>query len=494
MKLRAKKYSLKHFTPAFISILIICFTFTNVQAFACTSVLAGKNATADGSVMIARNEDVSYAWAKHFVVKERTSYKPGDMFKATDNNFEYPQPEISYKYTATPNWDQSEGYFEEAGINEFQVAVSATESATNNEKANAADPLVEDGLTEASIPSIVLPRVKTAKEGVAFVGKVVEEKGSAEVFGMAIADPNEAWYLEAGSGHHWVAVRVPDDSYMIAANQLRIGNVDLMDTQNYMGSSDIVSFAAKNGLYSHSKDGKFNFAKAFGTDGANDYIYNYPRVWWGEKMLTPSLDLKQGLNNYPLFAKPDKKLSPQDIMAVLRSHYDGTEFDVSPESPKYLRPISINTTMESHVLQLRSWLPNPIGGIHWLALGVPETSVYVPFYSGISDTPKAYKTGTDTYDTQSAYWAFRSVNVLTNSNYTEYSKIVTDMWKGLEAQYSDEITSIDSTASSLYEQDPKKCEKFLTMYSNYSAQNAVEQARELEQQLITKSTKLYKQN
>lgn len=473
----------------YLIVLGLSFSLLSSNVLACTTVVAGKKATADGSVLVARNEDMTSAWTKHFVVKPRTVNKKGEVFKAADNGFEYPLPEISYKYTSTPDWDPSEGYFEEAGINEFQVAVSATESANYNDKAKAADPLVEDGITEASITSVILPRIKTAKEGVVLVGKIIEEKGAGEVFGLTIADPNEAWYVEAGSGHRWAAVRVPDDSYLIAANQLRIGEVNLEDEANFMGSKDLITFASVNGLYDPAKDGSFNFAKAFGTSNDKDNIYNYPRVWWGQKLLSPSLNLKQGTNDYPLFAKPDQLLKVKDVMNVLRSHYNGSEFDNNLEKrTKELRPISVNTTMESHVLQLRSTLPNPIGGVHWLALGVPETSVYVPFYSGISETPALYKEGTDVYDTKSAYWAFRAVSALVNSNYLKYAGDVIKTWQDFENKAFEEQALIDEIAKGLYNKDKKQCEKYLTDYSMQKAMEAVSKARELEKDLITKQT------
>lgn len=250
------------------------------------------------------------------------------MFKSTGNGFTYPLPEVSYKYTATPDWDQSEGQFEEAGINEYEVAVSATETTYANEKAMAADPFVEDkGITECSIPSVLLPRIKTAREGVKLIGEIIEIIGAGESFRFAVADPKEAWYIEAGSGHQWVAVRVPDDSYMVTANQLRIGKVDLNDTENYMGSKTLITFAAEKGLYDSSKDGEFNFAKVYGSDTEKDLYYNHSRVWWGQNMLSPSQKQQPGINNYPVFMKPDNKVAVKDVMAVLRSHYNDSDFD-----------------------------------------------------------------------------------------------------------------------------------------------------------------------
>lgn len=494
-----KRISKLNFLPQ-ITFTTIMFIFLiilpKVNSFACTSVLAGKNATVDGSVMIARNEDQYNAWGKKFVVHNRQTSSSPVIYKSTDNGFEYPIGTLSYKYTATPDWNPYHGIFEEAGINEYQVAVSATQSVDNNEIVQKIDPFNSNtGITESSIPSVLLPQIKSAREGVMLMGKIIDTLGAGEAFGMSIADTKEAWYLECGSAHEWVAVRVPDNCYMIVANQIRINHVNLKDSSNYLGSSNIIAFAEKNHLYKTS-EGAFNFAKIFGTDNNDDYVYNYPRVWWGEKMLTPSANLKAGGNNYPLFLKPDKRLSPVDIMSVLRSHYNDTEFDSVSESYDINnpRPINVNFTEESHILQLRGWLPNPIGGVQWLLFGVPESSVYVRFYSGITDTPNEYKLGTDKYDDTSAYWDFRSLSALVNTHYIDFSPTVISSFNDFEKKEFDEQTVTDINAIKLYKNNVKDCYDYLTNYSNNLAISALKLAKDLESQIITNITNEPKQN
>ncbi|SDE85978.1 C69 family dipeptidase [Sporomusa acidovorans] len=455
------KHGFKIFLSGVVALAMIFGAFPGIS-FACTSILVGKNATADGSVLISRNEDYKTYCAKHFIVHPRTERKTETVFKAGANQFTYLLPKLCYKYTATPDANFKEGPMEEAGINEFQVGVSATQSASSNQRAKAADPFDEEhGLTEASIPSVILPVVKTAQEGVEALAKIVEAKGAGEAFGVSIADSNEIWYFEAGSAHHWAAVRVPDDSYMIVANQLRITSVDLSDKKNYMGSKDLISFAIAKGLYNPQTDGAFNFARAYGTDNDHDRVYNYPRVWWGQKMLTPSVHQEPGGNTFPVFMKTDKKLGLQDVMSVLRSHYDGTEYDpyvpgYKPLQGKGFRPISVTRTVESHVIQLRNWLPDQIGGVQWIALGHTALSVYVPFYAGISDTPESYRLGIDVKDDKSAYWTFRTMQTLANTNFTEYAKIVIPEWQKFEQQELQEQKNIDAAALKIYNNDPAK--------------------------------------
>lgn len=463
------------------------------SSLACTSVLVGKNASADGSVIVARNEDSMTAWTKRFVVHPKTTNPKGAMFKSAGNSFTYPLPAISLKYSATPDWDPSEGQFEENGINELEVAVSGTETIYANDKVKAVDPWVEDtGITECSIPSVLLPRIKTASEGVKLLGEIIEKQGAGEGFGVIIADKNEAWYVESGSGHRWVAAKVPDDSYMVVANHMRIDKVNLEDTKNFAGSSDLITFAKEKGLYDPQKDGEFNFSKVYGTDSDSDYTSNYPRIWWGQKMLTPSLAQDNPKsNNLPLFLKPDNKIALSDVMAVLRSHYDKSEFDTYQLNPKEkFRAINVNTTMESHVIQLRDNLPAPIAGVQWLCLGVPETSVYIPFYEGISTTPSAYILGSDSFDVNSAYWTYRSINTLTSMNYDDFSKIVIPEFRNIEQKAFTQQKYVDEAALKLYNKNPKQCELFLTDYSNELANTALTKAHELQSTLITKGTKI----
>ncbi|MFT5871407.1 MAG: dipeptidase [Clostridium sp.] len=478
----------------FISTVIVVSVFSEA-AFACTSVLVGKNASADGSVIISRNEDAQTAWAKRFVIHPTTVNEPNAIFKSNANNFTYPLPATSLKYSATPDWDQSEGQYEENGINEKGVAVSATESIDGNDKATTIDPYNEDtGITEAAIPSVLLPKIETAREGILLLGDIIEKIGAGEGLGVSIADKNEAWYLECATGHHWVAVRIPDDSYFVVANQSRIENVTLKDTVNYLGSKDLITFAQKNGLYDPSKK-SFNYSIAYGsTDDAINIQYNAPRVWWGQHMLTPSELQEYGKVTYPLFMKPDNKIELKDVMAILRSHYDGTKYDpylaVSPtEAP---RAINVNRTMESHVIQLRSDMPTPIANVQWLCFGVPETSVYIPFYQGINQTPSIYREGTDKYDSTSAYWTYRAIDALTSVSHEKVATEVTPVWQDFEENEFDLQSIVDATALEYYKESPEKCSDYLTSYSEWMSNLGVQKAHSIVSDLLTDLTNLQK--
>lgn len=250
---------------------------------ACTSILIGKDASIDGTIMIGRNEDAKAAWPKHMVVHQR-----GEMpnhFISKDTRLELDLPEESARYTATPEWTDKDGLFEEDGINEYDVAMSATESAYSNALVLGYDPLVENGLNEEAMITVVLPYVKTAREGVQRLGNLIAKYGTGETNGVLFADNDEAWYFETGAGHYWVAQRIPDDSYAVVANQLAIQEIDFNDSANFMFHPGIQEFVEKHDL--NPDPSTFNFRKIFGTADRSDAIYSEPRVWAGHQMFSP---------------------------------------------------------------------------------------------------------------------------------------------------------------------------------------------------------------
>ncbi|WP_025729251.1 C69 family dipeptidase [Atopobacter phocae] len=457
---------------------------------ACTTVLVGKKASADGSTMIARNEDMGTAWTKRFVVYPAGKNKE-TKYKSKANGFTTDIPKDRLKVTATPEWDESEGQFDEAGINSAGVAMSGTESAEANEAILKVDPFVETGIAEDSMNAVVLPYIKTAREGVERLGQIVEKEGAAEANGLMFSDKDEIWYMEIGSGHQWVAYRLPDDHYAVVANQLAIETVNFDDSDHFMMSKDLKETAIKAKQY---KEGDpFVFEKIYGVNREEDKYYNLPRVWYGQKMLTPSLkqDVKQ--DDFAFSVKPDKKISVEDVQKVLSAHYQDTEYDYRKNPKAQFRPMNVPHTMESHILQIRPDMPNEIAGIHWLALGVPETSVYVPFYSGITETPKPYQKGTDNISDGGAYWTFRGVDALANFNYeTALNELIQPEKDQLIKDFNKDLDKTDKEAMKMKE--GKERDEYLTKVSQKRSEKAISAWNTLYSKLmkmITNETKVY---
>lgn len=294
--------------------------------------------------------------------------------------------------------------------------MSATESAYANSRVLAVDPFDEEkGILEEAMVTVVLPYIKSAREGVKRLGEIVEKHGAAEADGILFGDRDEAWYVEIGSGHHWVAQRIPDDSYTVVANQLAIQEINFF-SDDFMYSKNIKKFVAENHLW--PEDVPFNFREIFGTHDDSDLHYNTPRVWIGQKLLTPSVKQEPQSFDLPFIRKPDKPISIQDAQAVLSNHYQNTPYDLTNPKNKdnaTFRPISVATTQESHLLEL-----NGDKMVHWLAMGVAAQSVYVPFYPQGTKVPSSYKYGKETYTTNSAYWVFKLASTLVDRDWSKY--------------------------------------------------------------------------
>lgn len=495
------------------------FLTSYVEVEACTTLLAGKNSTNDGSTMIARNEDMGSAWAKHFVVREENSNDAN--FVSAENGFSLQLPEEQLKYTATPEWDVSEGLFEEGGINSKNIAMSATESTTVKEEVLELDPLVENGISESSMLTVVLPYIESAKDGVERLGKIIEEEGTAEMNGVIFSDKDEIWYMDTLTGHHWAAVRVPDDQYAVIANTVSIQEFDWDNEEEYLYSDGLKDFIDNNELADTT--GEISIREIF-ADTEDDAEYNLPRVWYGQQLLTDS-DQQIEDTEFNLFETPDEPITVQKVAQVLGSHYEGTEHDpfvktkteakkevaenqsfwdkvkalfVSKEQEESetdanvevsYRPISVPQTMESHILQIRNDMPEEISAIHWLALGVPDTSNYIPFYSSITETPVEYQMGDDEPDGESAYWAYREIHALAVPYYDEFKEtdivpVQEDVWTHME----NSVEEIDAEAEKILEDNPSELSTFLNEKTKDLSDYSLDKYKQLSKDLLIKMT------
>ncbi|MCY9806834.1 C69 family dipeptidase [Lentilactobacillus senioris] len=457
---------------------------------ACTSILIGKKASIDGSIMIGRNEDSKAAWPKNYIIHPGKTHETPQIFKSNANKFELSLPKVAYKYSATPEWTLDEGYFEEDGINEFNVAMSATESAYTNDNVLSVDPLVADGIGEEAMINVILPYVKTAREGILRLGQIIERYGTCETNGILFADLEEVWYMETAGGHQWVAQRIPDDSYAVVSNQLAIQEIDFNDHENFMWAPSIVEFVTKNNL-NPALDGSFNFRNIFGTDSLQDQYYNYPRVWYGLKMFSPELEFTPTSNNMPFINKASRKLSVNDAQAYLASHYQGTQYDPvgagSPADKKRFRPVSLAKTQEAHVLQLRPNMPKEAAGIQWLAMGVAAESTFVPFYAGATQTPDSYHQARPKFNPENAYWVYKHASVLVDAHYGLFEPKLQDVQAELRQKFGQVISETDQKA--VYHSGIE-LKTLLTKVNFQNAELGLTRYRQLASDLITLATDL----
>ena len=450
----------------------------------CTSILVGRKMTDDGSMIVARSEDWDTLHAKNLEIFADTDEGP-EKFEAKDSPFRCELPRKAFGYSAlSPHHLHS--HWGSAGFNTAGVGMSATETIFSNAKALQADPLVDTGVAENSIYNIVLPYIGTAREGVARVGKLIEQHGSAEGFAIGFVDAQEVWYIENAGGHRWLACRIPDDKYFVTGNQSRFRTYDPQDKDNYMAPEDLIEFAIANGLYD-PKDGAFDFHKAYARDEQLDTTYNYPRVWGLQAMLSPQIQNDVTRNTFPVFADADHKLSLEDMRKAFRFHYNGTEHDPylhSNPKEKY-RPVSIFRTTQTHILQVRPDLPKAIGRVNYMAMGMAVLGVFLPLYQGITSYPEAYTKGTNRSSNDSAYWKFRKVQTLGMVNFNRFAPIIQDTYAKFEKETTQRQKGMEEQYLQIYRSQPIRAQELIQQFSDKMLLDALDMADNLTEELFT---------
>lgn len=352
---------------------------------ACTTILVGKKASYDGSTMVARTEDSQNG---DFTPKKMIVVKPEDQprhYRSVQSSFEMDLPDNPMTYTSVPDALGKDGIWAEAGVNEANVAMSATETITTNSRVLGADPLVASGIGEEDMVTLVLPYIRSAREGVLRLGAILEDYGTYESNGVAFSDEHDIWWLETIGGHHWIARRVPDDAYVTNPNQFGIDHFEFNNPEDYLCSADLKDFIGTYHLdltYSHEH---FNPRYAFGSQRDKDRHYNTPRAWIMQKFLNP--EIVQDPRSFALAwcQKPYRKITVEDVKYVLSSHYQDTVYNPygsegTPVSKKTFRPIGINRTSQTAILQIRPHKPQEIAAIQWMAYGSMPFNTMVPFF------------------------------------------------------------------------------------------------------------------
>ncbi|WEV44339.1 C69 family dipeptidase [Lactobacillus sp. ESL0684] len=417
---------------------------------ACTTILVGKKASIDGSTMIARNDDTfSPITPQKFIVKPAVKNEKGRKIKSWLNKFELDLPENAQAVSAVPNVDyQHLGYYDESGINQENVAMSCTESTYGNERALAFDPLVKDGLDEDCMESVVLPYIHSAIDGVDYLGKLIAKYGSPAGNSVLFSDQNEIWYMEIVTGHHWVAQRIPDDAYAIAANRVSIAQVNFTDPANFKWSEGIREFVAQHHLNPDYEG--WNFRHIFGTYTEQDRHYNTCRVWYGQKYFNPEIEQDPTDGDLPFTRRATRKITPEDIEFVLGSHYQDTLYDPfgkgTEEEKHRFRPIGLNRTQNAHILQIRNDVPADKAAIMWLCIGGPTFTPFVPFFANMNDTDPSYNNTSMDYNLSDAWWYYKSVAALVESHYAQFVQLDTDYLKDLNQYYRARVAEVTTNA------------------------------------------------
>ena len=453
----------------------------------CTTIIVGQEQTADGSMIVARSEDWDAMEAKNYEIFEDTENGPRE-FIAKDSPFRCELPEKALGYTALSPYNLH-SHWGSAGFNTAGVGMSATESIFSNDEVLKHDPLVENGVAENSVFNITLPYIHTAREGVERLGMLIEKYGIAEGFGIGFVDSKEIWYLETACGHRWLACRMPKDQYFVTGNQSRFRTYDPNDKENYLASTDLIEFAEKHRLYNPAQ-GVFDFHEAYARDIKLDTTYNYPRVWGLQQLFSPEIKNDVTKNTFPVFAKAAHKVTLTELRTAFRFHYDNTEHDPylnsNPKEP--YRPVSIFRTTQTHLLQVRPELPQAIGCVNYVAMGMADLSVFLPLYQGVTSYPEAYTKGNGESSADSAYWKFRKVMALGMTNYNKYAPVIKEAYAKFEAETDQRQREMEEEYLRIYKTQPLHAQDMLQEFSDRILNSALDLADRLQEKLFTLMT------
>ncbi len=433
-------------------------------AMACTGLIAGKGATVDGSVLVTYAAD-SHTLYGELYYQPAANHPKGAVRKIVEWDTGKPLgeiPEVSHTYARMGN------------MNEHALCI--TESTWGGRHELAGSGLIDYG----SLIYITLERAKTAREAMAVMTDLVHQYGYAsEGESFTISDTDEAWIMErlgkgkSDKGAVWVARRIPDDCIAGHANHSRIHKFPQKDIRNTLYSSDVISFARKQGYFT-GKDEDFDFSRAYAVYDGGALRGCDGRVWaYFNKFnsaMAPYLDwvLKGEGQELPLWVKPDKKLSAKDLKWMMRDHFEDTPMDMTKDIgagpykvPYRWRPLtykvdSVEYTHEraiatqqtgfSLVAQLRADAPELMRGVLWFGVDDANTCVYLPVYNCLNEVPHQIAVGNgDLYNLSwdAAFWV---TNYVANQAYNRYSQMIPDIRK-VQCAMED---SIDMEVATLY--------------------------------------------
>jgi dipeptidase len=506
----------------------------------CTVIMVGKNASVDGSVISTHTCDCGvcdWTWRyvpaadypagsmrKIFYVDQFSTIPPSqglkwDRVKDDLAGLEIPQVPHTYSYLLG-----AFGY-----MNDQQVAIGESTIGCREKMENKTTTPKMD-ITQLTL--LAMERGKTAREAIRVMGDMAEKYGyghTDEGEMLAVSDPNEIWIFEVmpvgplwtpksgKPGAVWCAQRVPDDQVAVCPNESRIGEIDLNNKDYFMASPNVVSYAVDNKWYDPQGGKPFNWKRAYSPNevSASSSKGSRVRLWRFFDLVAPSQKFSPDTPNmdFPVSIKPEKKLSVYDVMVMTRDKCQGTPFDPARglqggafsnpnflpygfelEGKKYNTPrvIGVNRAEYVTVTQCRGWLPNPIGGIVWLAWGSQDTSCFFPLYNSITEIPHSFEIGDHwEFNRESARWAADYVDFHTQVLYSYAIQDVRKAQVRWEKSAVDRTSLIDKNALELYQKDPAQAVRYLTDYCLGNASAVINAWWQLGDQLLVKYNKVW---
>ncbi|MDR1156799.1 MAG: C69 family dipeptidase [Oscillospiraceae bacterium] len=495
---------------AAVSLTVVFFVVTAIGASACTSFYLGKGTTENGAVIWGRSEDISARYAKLYRVHPAETHGEGEDY-VSSTGFRWPYPAQTLRYTYVADSVLNEGYtpepYAEAGINEKNVAISATvtlsgmrTAITGSRNTLGLDTLVSTqngGLAETDLTSVVLMQATSARHAVELVAEVVDTVGAAGTEGFMVSDPDEVWYMQLLSGHQYVAVKAPADKIGFSPNMP--GNVDVSDVENVVASPGLISVAQQAGTLRLDEAGFIKIADSY----ANLPTSVAGRLWLGANYLhdeETAKALTPGYISYFQSPRPEKNYTLYEALRLLAYRGEGTSKDAGSGTGNS-SAIGNDGTVEAHVFETRDDLPTPLATVEWLSIAPPEFGVYLPFYGAlVTETYEMYgRPDTASYnnadpDANSMYWVFRELYTLckgprdatelgSRALRTRYGAGVQAFWERYQKSLIAQQTDVDAAMVEIYEHNPALAQKKATDISKAISEEAYVYAKALLREL-----------
>ena len=493
----------------------------------CTSITVGKLASADGSVFTSHTDDShrTRSWIDVVAAKDHDPGSVSIMYKRVPDDSGAMPMYRHDKIGEIPQVKHTYAYINSAYpcMNEHQLGIGESTFGGRSELQSDA------GLIDCQrLCRLMVERCTTARDAIKMAGKLTAKYGwndSGEA--LTIADPEEVWHLEilgpgkGKIGAIWVAQRVPDNHVSVNVNASTIKEIDLNDQDYFMASDEILEIAKENGWW-NPEDGEFSFCYAY-APGSRTSFASRRREWRVFDLLAPSLSLDPRAENYPFSIKPDEPVTLEKLVSIFKDYYEDTPFDmiknmtvtdedgktiISPLGNPFMpydanklykinggwdwrgeRTIARWYTMYATIIQCRNWLPDPVGGVVWIAQDNVATSIYIPVYCNVSDMPAPYKVPgrPNGFNHESAWWAFNRLGTLTAQRWGDMRHDVTEVWDPLQKDLFLKQKEIEMKALEMYEAGKqKKAIEYLTKYTIDWGEKVVKKAWELGDLLWTR--------
>ena len=425
-----------------VVILLVGYCLPAQEGHDCFTIVVGREASADGSVMVGHNEDDKGNFLVNvFKVPFQERRKNELIILRNGGLLTQPPTTLGFLWLEIPDAEFGDAYFNERGL------VITSNSCPSREDR----PDLTSGGIGFNLRRIVAERAHSAREAVKIAAGLIEQFGySSSGRNYVFADAEEGWFFHAVKGKHWVAQRVPDDRVAVMANRYTIGIVDLADKENFQGAADIVSYAVTRGWHRTEHDNDFDFATSYADPVDWKSLGNILRQWRGINLLAKKHVAVD--ERFPFSFEPDRKIRPTDLFRVLRDHYEGTDYDLtrnyrngSPNTTRN-RTICTESTQFSFVTQLRSDLPPEIAYLAWIAFRRPDSNAYAPWYFLITAPPSGYNrgsaeeslknhfspAGTRPDNPDEAFWSYAKLSELVDRQYNKRIEKAQKVWKNFE--------------------------------------------------------------